>query len=564
MVTPTAGPSGYRLKEWTESDALTTIGEATAKWEAARLVGRFESGVNLEEYLITIEHETLARFPNIEKQDKLRWQLAYLQGSLLSNYRHDYSLGALLRALADSLNNGDVKLSNLQKWLLLKQFSLKVSLEATNLLGDGKPATVIQIEAKDNFIKDAVIAIHGSKPGEITLIPLRQNWYQYYPMSGGGQENISTDDHNGNGRPEIVSVSYVWGNKGCYAELAVNEYEGQYPAGEFVNIARSVPLFFGDYTDGDCSDNTWSFEMPDSSGAQTIIQTRTKFVGITGCPKYVTKTYFAWHNTTYRRMDSEHEPMTTSSNHLCAIGWANTAGGLSKESISLLENAVTDWPVKANQTWGPATRDYFRFKLGTWYALQGQVQEAKDSLLELKDRPIDTKHDMASKLAQAFLQHYQGQEDTFAACRAAIQVAREDIRQVLIDPNILPVYKPLQARWGFIDPQWDWYLGPNVDAICDTKAAFQQSIQMMKPNDEAEFIETLRQHRIPVWMVKRYDINFDGVLDWIVVAPISRDNSLEFWPFVVQNAQLVAVQVDNRYLSGESYYGAVTNSPYAV
>jgi tetratricopeptide (TPR) repeat protein len=565
---PVTGPFGYHLRDWSEVEALAAIAEGEAVEDKQRyeydIATPSYSSLDFQEYLITLDREFLLRFPASQSRDEISWKLARLEANSWG-LENDYPLAGFHSLLENTLNSGQVQPSALNTWISKRGFSVAVYQPAFNLFGDGQPAVVIQIESDPVFVKDAVFALTGERAGNYQLTPLRDQWLMYFPSSGGGEEIISIGDHNGNGQPEIISIVTAYGHAACYSTIAVYEWQAAVQGGQFVNIAQSVETQWGDYYHTNCSAR-WSFGPRQATGVEPIVASVNYINSADGCPEPEYKIIYDWSQSGYRQSTQELLPFEKLPVASCAIGWADATAALEEydQAIPVLIKALNNWP--APTAWGPATKDYLRFKLGIWYAFQGQADSAQATLHSLQTTPADPRFAMAAQLAEIFLANYQVANDVYPACEAVNAQAAKAYAAIPYDPqkNFGRAREDLISLWGFSDPDWDnepeaigniCPIGPaRRTSVLLAASEFRHLARTHMPTSKAELIDWLRQHQIAVWAVESGDLTEDGLIDWLAVIKVAPYSYWELWALISGPEGVTAVRITEHGIYSDSFF----------
>ncbi len=501
-------------------------------------------------YCNTMFQETILRFPETSVQDRLDWSLARWEGE------HGYSewintpegfayptnsVSYFVLLLESGLNSGAIKLDSLADDLDGVGFSLQERQATTNLFGDGQPAEVLLVCVKQRAC--ALLALTGSYPGEYHLFPLHKLWQWNYSS----REPIVIVDHNGNGRPEIWSSAAYLEKKNCSSEFALYEWNDTLAGAQFVNIAANVPpvsIWLG--TLQECT-NAWRFESANEGGSHPLVKMERypNWIAIDNvCLPLEVWTRYEWNEAGYEQVSQEVIPYDSTQPAECAWGWAGVAAehGLYDRAIPSLSAMLQDWPARADEIWGPAARDYFRFKLGTWYALLDQPEQARAALEMVRDDPSNPDFDTASQWAETYLAHYAISQDPYYACSA------------LHHSLTFPADKI--AVWGFADPLWNrfcWYR-PSEDCICDPDAAqgisqrkLGQSLRNFTPQSTAALEQWFAAREIPIWAIESADLTRDGRDDWLVFIGPDGNAVPGLWVLIAGKEGLVASQVSRFY-----------------
>lgn len=255
------------------------------------------------------------------------------------------------------------------------------------------------------------------------------------------------------------------------------EWQGNYPNGHFENVAANVSDIMIGGGSGDC-ERPWEFEDENVNDVPVIKAYRRLYITVSweDCPRYEEWTLYIWNGQVYE-WSSEGVNLIESPPK-CLIGWASIAGGLNDDAVRIVETALRDWPLEMNDTWGPASEDYFRFKLGTWYALRGESELATEIFEAVRDLPRNPDFGKASELAALYLANYE-QQDLNAACQAVRGNILDDL--LLSQPGCCSYDTgSMQETWGFANPQWTYF----IEDLCEWEAAISQATNTSAPQPE--------------------------------------------------------------------------------
>ncbi|KAA3656339.1 MAG: hypothetical protein DWQ04_31355 [Chloroflexi bacterium] len=461
-VTPSSPANAYSLKKWAQEERLAAIAEAKILInEDIEEQGPSDSAYYFQElirYLILMEWELLLQYSNMLADKELAWDLAYRES--VNTIAH-YKVDRFISLLEEELNSGEISLDSITDDLFLRDFSVASILEGDDLFGKSKPGTFLQIESAIPTYSDdtiALVAISGSSVGEYQVIPLQPFWDWNHKSS----LTISSDDHNENNTTEIIVIDDFWGSGspgGCGSHLAIYEWREVDSGGHFENIAANVAEIVMSTAYGECV-QPWELDYIDNEGVLAIKSFRRHFVSAYSygdCPDYEEWNLYKWDGQAYTWADSGVNLIEGSPK--CMMDWANLAGGLNDEAVSLVENALLDWSPEMETVWGPASEDYYRFKLGTWYALRGEQELAIKTLEAVRDYPVKTDFEKASELADLYLLYYE-EQGVDAACSAVWDY----IHEIAPHPECCGYDREgILSIWGFANPRW----GSVIWDICE-------------------------------------------------------------------------------------------------
>lgn len=384
-----------------------------------------------------------------------------------------------LTVLNNDLNSGEIKLTELPEWLDKQRFVVIEHYQTDALFGNNRRADVFQIEPEGSVNHSfnanqvgTVVVISQTEQGEYLLTTLEPSWN----FNQRGAQTIFVDDYNGNGKIDIARTDLVWGHRGCAKYLSIFEWQDA-SVGEFVNIAENVEGIFGGYDRNDCGDEVWTFEGND------IIETYSYGFLRGDCLPYQVQTRYIWQDNSYVETETAPVDFDDTQPSECAISWASKVMMLDvpeaefqDKAVALLAHALENWSENFNDIWGPSAEDYFRFKLGTWYALRGEKELAQTTLEQVYKQPTNKEYVLASQLAGTYLDIYQKTGDVQAACKASIELAQSAVptgdEEIPADVDFQDsLEKWIRYFWGFAEGvgglfliSYDWNYICNIEA----------------------------------------------------------------------------------------------------
>lgn len=459
IATPVLSVEDYRLKTWTEADALALIHTmevyAHDNDVPAPAHGRFEfpEAYGLVELAV---REMQYSFPNSVYQEKVDWRLAMAHviqgGSSLDEW--------ILQTIENFLSQHP--LSELDEYLFGQGFLIGEQVVVPNLMGDNRPAIVLRVQAQDNFgDQGLVFALQLDEQGTYQLFPIHSFW----TIIASGERIVDTLDHNKNGIPEVVLETYVSSGSMCGMTVYIYEWREN----EFVDLTQDQ------ISTGNC--DLWSFGEPDVNGIDTIFITSL----------YGREDIFKWNGQFYELGEFRfpNGAMFCSDYTLFLDTWPDDTGGL-----EVLQALLKDWPEEELSHLNPGCQDYLRFQIGMTYALHDQYSDALATFQNLAQSPANSKTTYISSATQAFLKHYKRQADLYASCIAA-QTSFDELSSF----------------------EENWELNP----LCNWATIFPLFIQSLNPAEIADPKPILEQAGTKVYDSTSIDVDGDNDLDWILV-----------------------------------------------
>jgi hypothetical protein len=393
-------------------------------------------------------------------------------------------------------------------------------------------------------------------------MPLTADWVEHYF----GKEAIDIADYNGDGQTEIRSIKTILGHAGCGSEIALYHWRDQ----KLINLTDEIKPLFGRYIEYECDDpHIWRFERVKGEAAQVLVQRVAYNSWVEGCPTYPLETRYRWNGETYQATNAvTWQDFDPTSSNSCALAWAtltmehSPSVTQSAQAVAILTKQLAHWSATLNTIWGPAAEDYWRFKLATWQAKQGDMALAKATMQTVRDKPTHPEFKMVAHLADLFLQEYDGTADYQLACWVTIQeVARgfEAFEQEANHDNDY-AWQTTQQEWGFSEPTWLNLYGSygiaNPWDMCDfelrelsIKDSITQYVHHQQPHDRAELVAALQRKGINVEASQQADLTGDGKLEDVILMTyddVKQPQSLWAVQYADSQAQLNPISIISR------------------
>ncbi len=430
--------------------------------------------------------------------------------------------------------------------LELNELNITGPYPAKNVLGDGQPGWIFGVNLDNSYV--AAFALSGSF-GKYHLVSPLKDWRTLYWSS----QAVSTYDLNANGIPEVAIHDSYWGTgmtHYCGEVLHVYEWRD----GLFVDLTPHLSTDAGTDTGG-CLD--FRFEKG-ADGLQSIttgnwIVSNCSIGDAWNVGSIDVQRRYEWNGSFFALAHAElspMEPVLPKGDPLsyCRLSWVNEAGAANDQAFQALPKLLTDTdPERVAgyiSTFGPAYLDFFRFKLGTWYAMRGQQSRALALLNQVRDRPANGVYQTASKLAAAFLQAYPA-GSAYSGCVLANKVI-----SIYDYPggDYLDV-RAMGKAWGFFDWQWQYGGGYTVlfngtgtredtANLCSLNNAFSLAVRDQSFGSSANVIRWLDNQGIPHTGLVEGDVDGDGRQDWILALGTGRNRRLDVWALLNKNGSV--------------------------
>lgn len=562
-ATPQPDAQAYRLKPWTELDALQAYQEArdTAnnldqqEWNQVLSTPSLTStpvetysSSDQAFYEESLLYEAYLRYPQLRSDPGLNDEL---QGLKLNGvpvdyaYVHNHSVQPLADQIETDLNHDQIKLSadTLKNWLASKQIDISdQSAVVKNLFGDGSTAQVVQISANGPVM--AMFAIRQSQSGAYSVIPL----YPEYRNFNWGQETFQVLDVNGDKQAEIVISDDQEGTGSShFCEKTVEVYEWNGSA--FQDLMENNPVESVDL-DGACVDPTF---IPGQNGVMVIV-TETQLPTDCDNQYYTVRTLYYWDGKGFKGSLPQPMPPPHSQLNMCTISWAITAGPQNSQAAQILASAFYPWPQDAVKEWGPASRDYFSLKLATWYIRLGQLNQGLALLHSVASAPYTPAYPLPAQVANTFLNAY-----AYGGMYRALQAVDDFYLQEFVSSGTCSwIYCDIdqtRSLWGFAENTWGNGFRNDFDAI----DGMRLSLQVDQPKNLDEFTSWLKDNQIQYWELRQADLNGDGRPDWLVNITFNEkqyDGSVDQYTklYAFLNTDTGIIPFDIHYLSDGSNF----------
>ncbi len=538
---PVRDISAYRLRRWSESDS-------------AALVDRLNNGkfkvtpepdyYQFPDYVRAFDLEYLLRFPQSPSWEDVAWEAVRYdpQGAMAVGSRAGEDLFGFL--VENILNKQYVSIDDLSSRLELHLFRIADSLKVNNLFADGQDAWVIHVQTSyyqnyDGFY--AIYQVSGAYRLEliqgwgISSVPGAGSYYYLHDVGDTNNNNIR--EVGIVGESGISGIPQTWGQ-------SLMLYEWQPSKGGFTS--NYFPLFYqtcGEMGQGPCKGD-WEF------GAQQLT-VREYWYTQDKCPDLEIQHQYAWDGSQYH-LNSEQVILPEINRPGCLVAWADGAinhqvlGWQDDRAIQIITTALDNWPTEMDNQWGPASRDYFRLRLGIWNDLRGASDKAVSLLNQLAAGSTDPKYDLPTRLAGIYLQT-RAQKGLVGACTQVEQAWRDEkdafYNQFVGSYDL----ENLRQSWGFASDRWIYRAGISIGSLCDREDAIISSAKTLKISSAKDLENWLDQVGIHWFDVQPADPNVNGSGDWLALLEYhsQRSDEVETWAFIRKPAGFDAILVNS-------------------
>ena len=555
--TPARSVGSYTLNPWNGDEAWNIINTGLSAFPAD-LAGSYDFGQDWAMVELTLLREITARFSDsvhysdagaalispdlylwlsIPVENTLEPFRQALESAVNANPEIEVSSQALDQIIADQLQHPDIHV-------------LQV-LPANNVLGDGAPGWILDVRM--GAFAGAAFALTG-EPGAYHLISPRSDWRPFM----WSEQWVLALDLNANGIPEIAIQDSFWGmgmTHLCREIFQLYEWNGS----SFVNLTPGLSTWAN--TDvGGCLGFEFS---PGPNGTQAIttgnrILSWCRYNDLRDVGILEIERRYEWNGQFFTLVNEDIAPLEASMPegyilNRCSLWWVYEAGAENDQAFQLLPSLLetTDPELIAGFTeiFGPAYLDFFRFKLGTWYAMRGQQAQALALLTQVRDQPANPKYTGASQLAEAFLQEYPA-TGAYAGCAAANQI----------------VVGTSRDNWGFSDYHWYYWetnffnlsnLRLDPMNICSLATAFRLAVQNRSFANSDGLKSWLSGQGIPYTGMQEGDLDGDGRSDWLVLLGTGHQQSWHLWALLNRGGHTIPLWVSDTRMTTENIPAAL-------
>jgi hypothetical protein len=578
----------YQLVEWTDKELWDMILAEPPTFPADNTNPYYEQK-DWPTVVLALNRELITRFPTsinykeafsrfVTPQDIGRWGW----------YGVNDRLGRFSQALQNTLNDpttgfvlSQESFTKLSQLLApYEELEVKQILPANNITGDGSPAWVIELRTS---AYGGVVVLIGSGPGTYRVVSPQTDWFIF----NWSDQEITVQDLNANGIPEIAVHYSHWGmgmTHYCAEEFHLFEWE----SGTFRDLTPHLETSAN--TDaGGCLKFEFNRGPNGTEAISTgnVITSDCSFGDFWRAGSFDIERVYEWNGSIFQLAKVQVRPLEKSMPegqiiNKCTLSWVNEAGASNGQASqilpSLLANKDQALVEGFKEQWGPAYRDYFNFKLATWYAMHGQRSQAVELLTEVRDHPIDTDFHAASELASAFLGAYPA-VGAYAGCLATSNML--PFKDFPSNDFLYLDTKAMQNAWGFSDPLWSLggcstlFSGPigreDPMNVCSLTDAFRLTIQGQFFGNSGSLSRWLTSQKIPFTGLTQVDLNHDGVQDWVVLLGTGQNQTYHLWALLQTGSGIKPIWlVDTQRHSANipvawnTYRPVPQNDPYII
>jgi hypothetical protein len=558
---PPSEASDYTLKPWNGDEIWNTIVAGQPEFPQNDNRPPYEAQSGWELVKLTLLREIVNRFPDSPHypdavalliSPESYGQLPIAVEGTLEPFRD--ALEAALNADTDVEISPEILDIIISKVLQQEDIHVIEVFPANNVLSDGAPGWILDVRIPGSY--GAVFALAG-EPGSYRLVSPRSNWHRFM----WSDQRVFVYDLNANGIPEIAIWDSYWGTgmaHFCKEVFALYEWNDS----DFVNLTPNIETHAN--TDvGYCLD----FKIVDGpNGTQAIttgnlIDSGCSYDDYWNIGSLSNLRRYEWNGVYFSLVREEVLSLESSMPegeplNKCTLSWVNDAGAANDQAFQLLPTLLaennTDLTTGFADQFGPAYLDYFRFKLGTWYAMRGQQSQALALLTQVRDNPANPQFDATAKLAKSFLRGYPD-TSAYSGCVAASKVL-----DIYTFQGFDPLYldePAMREAWGFSEWQWGYegcstlFSGPSEREdplnVCSLATAFRLSVQKQNFTSTVDLIQWLDSQQVPYTGLEEGDVNGDGRRDWLVLLGTGQNQSFHLWVLLNKSELVIPLWVSD-------------------
>jgi hypothetical protein len=470
--------------EWTPelADRLIELMQAYPRTLSAFARGEDNAGFyEAFNYAIFAQREALMRFPTANQADNWLWNLAINLART-----GDPDAGTIFAILiTNELNRGSLDLNDLES--IGGQMDPEVQIDLTAL--NPSAGTI-----SSNIVK---VAIADSGAAIFWLLE-RSNGYDSFPLTSQFDfiHPTSVDffigDVTRDGEPEIVIYRSVLPDNQIYVLPRVFQL-GTQPPEELFFKPVDPPKISPDFQ------VHWeAIQATNEVGGLQFIDTL-----FPACPVTIRHMY-EWNGTSFQFLKADYtvDPDKQLLNFCEVVANHAIQTWGPGPTIQIMETILPLWPPERTREGNPYPQDAldeWRFRLGIYHALDGNISRAKEYLEGITTNPATPNSRWISP-ADQFLESYQIQRDIYRACLTT--------------------------------------------DFCDPHRALQSVVATFKMDDYANALQVLNQAGLLIRSSGFFDFDQDGSTERWLIIKVNEQAIPEFWILAKDNGQVKALFVD--------------------
>jgi tetratricopeptide (TPR) repeat protein len=512
IFTPSAGPTYFQLKPWNEEDALSLVdlAEQFSFSDNVPWFGDTRPNYQSDQAAIALAaQEALLRFPNTSYSEKLQWRIA-LANTIMDKSTSDIWM---MQEIEKGLNERGFTPDTLDQ--LLNPFGFEVGEQhsAFNLFGNNQPSQVLLITRLDRDDTGLYVALQKDSLGHYMLAKVYSTWsYDVgsdYSVRTEG--HFEVEDHTGDAIPEVILYPGYHNGTFCGYDLVIFQWEGS----RFVNASGDQFSF------DQCNSfrSEWAYGQANEQGAEPIDTWR----GVGFFSPVIRHDHYVWSGQVYELSESQLVAPDSLADRN-ASAWVIYA--MHEEDYATVINKVMDVLSSESQIQalaadlGPNYPDYLRFQLGVAHEFLSESELARNTFKNMIENSSSPSSSMIEKAAQAYLDNYQTDIDSYRACQSVLEVMQNSLDQPLFAIRESYDFEQIEKAWGY-KPGEEW----DSLALCNLNSAFYTVVQRLKPDQFTNVPEELKKAGVRVRMSIAKDLTGSGQADWILLVDTPGDDA---------------------------------------
>jgi len=475
-ATPLANAQSYGLREWNADEADSLIAQIASQLDAVSgepiYQGAYGWSYYMEQfkYLAFAEEEALLRFPNAAQATYWKWDLCY--NLALSNQfavsTDAPELPCYAKLIEDGLNSGQTSLSNLPNWFSIHESRFPFEMTPFDPPPGYTSSQIIMLENNASWLL-------MEKDGGFKATGLMSNMF-YFRES---ESKVELLDLTSDNFPELVLYNSIRHCCGAWSAQFIYELSSGEPRQVGFENLSGVSSFVSSEYDSYITSLDAKKESPG-------LLFKGHYYGDPLTQPCHLRKYdkYYWINNQFELVDTWlgiDEPGKYDDMEFCKF-----VLDVAKESGEINVAVKTIADIQLGEP--DVTRDQILYRLGEYHARLGEIKKAKEffeDVLQIKS------NDSASSwvaAAQVFLENYPDKNNYYGVCSKVTQ--------------------------------------------CDMRAALQQLVSEIKPNDFLLAVEVLKNAGVQIKSNGFIDLDSDGNDEqWLVIQYPMRGQR-EFWILV--------------------------------
>jgi hypothetical protein len=291
-----------------------------------------------------------------------------------------------------------------------------------------------------------------------------------------------------------------------------------------------LKIFSQTCDEGPCIDNSyqWEFVPIDASEQKHLVVKESHFTQIDEleyqqCSNLIVRRTYLWVDHEFYEQSEIYLPPNDELPE-CQLAWAHEVltqprGWQNDLAVEIISTALNSWPDGVNDFWGPASRDYFQFRLSLALDLRGEKGRATELLQILASSAEDSRYPLVSKLSSVYLDE-RSRYGVLRACGALKLLQVKTISETF-PMSLYFSLDELWDSWGFGNLLW----GYQIEDWCNYDNTLQSlalAVNISNVDDLSGWLTTIGFVSSDIQQV---DFRDAGVRAWLVTKPGSEDTN---------------------------------------